>query len=125
MQCGEEIADRLDRRDVFGGPAEFTEAWRRASWKGAQAHLALLIQDEHIQWLGRAQGGSAITSRDRIVGVIDVEEIDPIPVAAVGESLPRRHRHLMQSTGILPPAGGVAVVSALGNLVGGAARLAR
>jgi hypothetical protein len=115
LQC-DDVADRLERNSVFGAVMEFSEAWRRGTWEGIQPHLALLLLDDEVRWLGRAQAGRAITTRDRIVRVTDIEEIDPIPLSELGHALPSRHRTVVGRIGVLPPGGGAAVVNALREL---------
>jgi hypothetical protein len=57
-----DITEALAYRSILG-----KLAWRRPEWKGAQPHLALLVdEDLDIRWLGRAQGGPIITGRERL-----------------------------------------------------------
>ena len=109
------VEDRLDRQAAFGSPTEYSEAWRRDHWRGSGAHLAFLLDDEErVRWLGRARGGRAITSRDRIVSISEVFELDePLPLERLEERMQRRHQSALRRRGILPPAAGMAVRSAL------------
>ena len=129
IRCDQSVADRLDRRGaynpsffgrgaVLGTGAEFTEARRRGDWEGAEPHLALMIEEDaqEIRWLGRAQGGRVITDRDRIVKVSEIQEISRLPISVMQLTLPPRHQDVMSRNGILPPAGGAAVISALKDL---------
>lgn len=104
-----DIADRLERQAAFGQPLEFSEAWRRGSWEGGRGHLAVIIDDEQVRWIGRAEGGKAVTSRDRIVNVSEIEEIPPVTLAALKSMMPARHHEALDRRGILPPAAAVAV----------------
>lgn len=113
--CDADIEDRLERRVVFGGPKEFTEAWRTGSWKGAEPHLALLVEDDgaNVRWLGRALGGRRVTSRDRSVKVTEIEEIDPVPLEQLESALPARHRSATRAVGLLSQAAGRALTDAI------------
>lgn len=113
LRCDFKIADFLDRRSVFGGHMDFSEAWRRGTWNGPKAHLALLLYEEDVRWLGRAQAGTNITSRDRIVRVTEIEEIEAIPINDLLGAMSYRHRNVVSRVGILPDAGGKAVIAAL------------
>ena len=115
LQCYE-VAERLELRSLSGEPLEFSEAWRHGTWEGSKPHLALLVMEGEVGWLGRAQGGRAITSRDRVVKVTDIEEIDPLPVGELRQALPLRHREVVERVGILPPGGGRAIIRALSEL---------
>ncbi|MCU7730914.1 hypothetical protein ODJ79_44980 [Actinoplanes sp. KI2] len=116
LWCDLTIADRLDRLSAFGRPMEFSEAWRGSDWEGAQPHVAILIYQDEIRWLGRALGGRRITSRDRIVNCFDIQEIDPIAINHLRGALPPRYWSVVERRGILPPATGNAVVRALVQL---------
>ena len=129
IRCDQFVADRLDRRGaynlsffgrgaVLGTGAELTEARRRGDWEGSEPHLALMIEEEEqeIRWLGRVRGGRVITDRDRIVKVSEIQEITRLPMSVMQLILPPRHQNMMSRNGILPPAGGAAVISALKEL---------
>lgn len=116
ISCDEGLADRLDRQDVAGQDARFTEAWRRDAWEGSHAHVALLISDDRVKWVGQARGGHRITTFDRVVTIDQIQEIDEVPSSELAAVLPTRHRALLARRGILPPAGGRAVLDALMEL---------
>ena len=65
----------------------------------------------------RARGGRPVTDRDRIVKITEIQEISPLPISELQAALPRRHRDVMSRSGILPPAGGNAVIGALKQLL--------
>jgi hypothetical protein len=111
INCGD-ISDLLDYRSTYGKRKKYTFASPRDSWQGAQPHLALLVDDENIHWLGRAQGGQIITDRDRRVEVVDIEDFEDISLIDLRQQLPRRYKDRL-GWGILPPATGSAVIQAL------------
>ncbi len=111
INCGD-ISDLLDYRSTYGKRKKYTFASPRDSWQGAQPHLALLVDDENIHWLGRAQGGQIITDRDRRVEVVDIEDFEDISLIDLRQQLPRRYKNRL-GWGILPPATGSAVIQAL------------
>lgn len=120
LDCGADVADRLERRAVRGQPVEYSEAWRWDKWQGLDAHLAILVdEDGAIRWLGRVQGGKGVTSRDRMVIVTEIEEIDPTALDNLRSSLPRELADIERRRGILPPAVGAAVVAGLLHLLPG------
>lgn len=116
ISCGEGLADRLDRQDVTGEDARFTEAWRRDAWEGGHAHVALLMDGDSVKWIGQARGGHAITTFDRIITVDQIEAIDEARSSELAAVLPKRHHGLLDRRGILPPAGGSALLDALVEL---------
>lgn len=116
ISCGEGLADRLDWQDVTGQDARFTEAWRRDAWKGSHPHVALLIYDDRVKWIGQARAGHAITTFDRVVTVDQIEEIDEVASSELAAALPTRHSALLGRRGILPPAGGRALLGAVAQL---------
>jgi hypothetical protein len=106
---GEEVEQRL-QESTIGKTVTFTQAWRHAEWDGSRPHLALIIIDDEISFLGRAQAGSRITTVDRIVRITEVQHCDPIPLEEIRQALPRRHQGIVDRIGILPERGGEEVV---------------
>ena len=98
---------------------EYSEAWRSSRWSGSDGHLTILIdEDATIGWLGRAQGGRRVTSRDRAVHVSEIVEIDERPpVAALRQIISPKHNTAIEHRGILTPAAGAAVLDALRELL--------
>ena len=117
LWCDGDVVERLGRLAAFNKPLEYTEAWRWGDWKGRAAHLALLIADDAIRWLGRVRGGKHVTNLDRTVGITEIEEIEPISLRRLGNQLPEPHNDAAQHRGILTPATGAAVVAALRELL--------
>jgi hypothetical protein len=113
MSLGDDIVDRLDRQRASDSPLEYSEAWRRRDWSGTAGHLAVLIADDEIPWVGRVQGGKNITNRDRIVRVSEVQPVGPIELGQFRDYLPARHRDVLSRRGIVPPGAGLAIVNAL------------
>jgi hypothetical protein len=107
---GEDLGDRLEQNTIFGDTITFSQAWRRPEWEGGKAHLALVTADGEVRLLGRAQGGAHITTVDRIVRVTEAQHIESIPIDEIRRVLPHRHQRIMDRIGILPEAGGQAVV---------------
>lgn len=115
LVCDFHVESRLDWQAAHGRALEYTEAWRRTAWEGAQPHLALILDSSgYLQWLGRAKGGRRITTLDRIVSITEVLELDhPIEIEDLEPHIPTRHRSTLFRRGVLPPRGGDAVISAL------------
>lgn len=117
ISCDWSVIDRLDRQTAFGGEGKFTQAWPRQAWKGAESHVALLVDDDYeIRWIGQARGGSPITTVDRIVTVDRIEEIHPLSESELVEILSVRHRDVFERRGILPPGAGRALLDAVTEL---------
>lgn len=116
ISCSGGLADRLDWQDVTGEDARFTEAWRRDAWKGSQAHVALLIYGDRVKWVGQARGGHTITTFDRVVSVDQITEVDEVLLSELAAVLPVRHRAVLDRRGIVPPAGGRALLDAFVEL---------
>jgi hypothetical protein len=126
LQCGGDVADRLERQAVFNEQVKYSEAWRYADWAGTDAHLALLVDEEgDVRWLGRAQGGRRLTSRDRIVHVSEIEEVEPTPFTGLGDRLPAIHRKAVERWGILPEGAGSALIQVLSGALPGYEELIR
>jgi hypothetical protein len=110
---GETIRELLQKNTLFGETISFSQASRRKEWEGAKPHLALILLEDEVSLLGRAQAGQAITTFDRIIRVTEAQHISPIPMQELREALPRRHQGILERTGILPKGGGGAIVRAL------------
>ncbi len=115
LSCDFHVESRLDWQATNGRELEYTEAWRRTAWLGAQPHLALILDSSgYLRWLGRAKAGRQITTLDRIVSITEVLELDhPLEIDDLGPLIPTRHRSTLSRLGLLPPRGGDAVVAAL------------
>jgi hypothetical protein len=107
---GQDVGERLQQSTLGGKSITFSQAWRRSEWEGTQPHLALIIFDGKLSLLGRAQGGSYITTVDRIVRVTEAEHINPITLNEIRRALPSRHQEITDRIGILPVRGGEEIV---------------
>ncbi len=108
-----DISGSLYRRSSLGQRPRYTVAWRYSEWNGTKAHLALLIdEDDHVRWLGRARGRDRVSSRDRRVEIVDIEEFSGLTLDMVRQQLSPRHREGLR-LGLLPDAAGRAVVEVL------------
>src|SRR5688500_5577799 len=101
--------------DLVGGGdvASYSEARRRHEWQGAGPHLAILVAEGRIRWLGRVVGGSVITTRDRRIHCSNISELETVPLELLREKLPKRFKGALDRDGQLPPATGNHVVNVL------------
>ena len=96
LWCDDDVLERLGRLAAFNKPLEYTVAWRWGDWKSHAAHLALLIADDAIRWLGRVRGGKHITNLDRTVGITEIAEIEPVSMRQLANHLPPPHDNAVQ-----------------------------
>ncbi|MEV7971058.1 hypothetical protein AB0O34_34450 [Sphaerisporangium sp. NPDC088356] len=113
LWADEAITERLDSLSLASKPLEYSEAWRTGTWKKQEAQLAVIVDAGVIRWLGRAVRGNRISSVDFLVAVREIVGIDATSLTEVTRQLPPRHTEVLAVKGVLPPAGGVALVAAL------------
>ncbi|MDH6465770.1 hypothetical protein M2302_005972 [Micromonospora sp. A200] len=73
----------------------------------------MIIDEDQVRWIGRAEGGKTVTSRDRIVNVSEIEEVPPVALATLKRLMPQRHHEALNRRGILPSGAAAAVRDAL------------
>jgi hypothetical protein len=79
------FSSRLAERAFGRSGPDYSEAWRVENWHGPTAQMVVLVDHDTatIRWLGRAVRGRRVSSRDLLVKVIEIREIESIGTAAV------------------------------------------
>ncbi len=111
-----DLTELLDRADAHGSVRRFTLSWRRIEWRGGSSHLCLLVYEDQVRWLGRANPGNNITTLERRIEVVDIEEVEPLPLPEIIVRLPAALQEHFRP-GVLPAATGEATVDVLRELL--------